>query len=84
MSFHEDGAAGRVIELARRKEQAARAYEQANDERLGEDMRLLYVADPRPPFGVAGHRAAGGEQQQVAGVAQGGPGLPACRRRDHR
>ncbi len=35
-SFHEDGAAGRVIELARRKEQAARAYEQANDERLGE------------------------------------------------
>ncbi|MBF2975102.1 exodeoxyribonuclease V subunit beta, partial [Pseudomonas aeruginosa] len=43
-SFHEDGAAGRVIELARRKEQAARAYEQANDERLGEDMRRLYVA----------------------------------------
>ncbi|MBF3116453.1 exodeoxyribonuclease V subunit beta, partial [Pseudomonas aeruginosa] len=51
-SFHEDGAAGRVIELARRKEQAARAYEQANDERLGEDMRLLYVALTRARHSV--------------------------------
>lgn len=52
VSFHEDGAAGRVIELARRKEQAARAYEQANDERLGEDMRLLYVALTRARHSV--------------------------------
>ncbi|MDF3932669.1 exodeoxyribonuclease V subunit beta [Pseudomonas citronellolis] len=38
------GEAGRVVELARGKELAEEAYKRANDERLSEDMRLLYVA----------------------------------------
>lgn len=46
------GEAGRVIELARGKELADAAYRQANDERLGEDMRLLYVALTRARHGV--------------------------------
>lgn len=38
------GEDGKVIELARGKDLADAAYKLANDERLGEDMRLLYVA----------------------------------------
>ncbi|UUC51490.1 exodeoxyribonuclease V subunit beta [Pseudomonas citronellolis] len=38
------GEDGKVIELARGKDLAEAAYRLANDERLGEDMRLLYVA----------------------------------------
>lgn len=41
-SYQDDD--GKVIELARGKELAEAAYKRANDERLSEDMRLLYVA----------------------------------------
>ncbi|KAF1070661.1 MAG: RecBCD enzyme subunit RecB [Pseudomonas citronellolis] len=44
--------AARVVELARDKELAKAAYQQANDERLSEDMRLLYVALTRARHAV--------------------------------
>ncbi|SDO97494.1 exodeoxyribonuclease V subunit beta [Pseudomonas jinjuensis] len=47
----QDGDA-RVVELARDKELAKAAYLQANDERLSEDMRLLYVALTRARHAV--------------------------------
>ncbi len=42
----------RVVELSRDKELAKAAYQQANDERLSEDMRLLYVALTRARHAV--------------------------------
>ncbi|WP_430318086.1 exodeoxyribonuclease V subunit beta [Pseudomonas nitroreducens] len=42
----------RVVELSRDKEQAKAAFQQANDERLSEDMRLLYVALTRARHAV--------------------------------
>lgn len=42
----------RVVELSRDKEMAKAAYQQANDERLSEDMRLLYVALTRARHAV--------------------------------
>ncbi|MHB9798098.1 exodeoxyribonuclease V subunit beta [Pseudomonas sp. MT3] len=42
----------RVVELSRDKEQAKAAYQLANDERLSEDMRLLYVALTRARHAV--------------------------------
>ncbi len=50
-SFHESGES-RVVELSRDKEQAKAAFQQANDERLSEDMRLLYVALTRARHAV--------------------------------
>ncbi|MFV3330477.1 exodeoxyribonuclease V subunit beta [Pseudomonas sp. NY15437] len=42
----------RVVELSRDKELAKAAFQQANDERLSEDMRLLYVALTRARHAV--------------------------------
>ncbi|MFV3411281.1 exodeoxyribonuclease V subunit beta [Pseudomonas sp. NY15436] len=42
----------RVVELARDKELTKAAFQQANDERLSEDMRLLYVALTRARHAV--------------------------------
>jgi exodeoxyribonuclease V beta subunit len=66
--FHDDGNGELCIELGK-ADAAKEAYEKANDERLGEEMRLLYVALTRARYatwlGIAAVGRANGKATEL-------------------